>query len=91
MRSVALARESDQEQQCSLFISNNTDNWRCWKNWRGDSEFWHAYPETKNGNKYLFFIYTLFSTKETQQGESNDSPSMKNKDALWLFHKFERM
>lgn len=32
----------------------------------------------------------LFSTKETQQGESNDSPSMQNKDALWVFHKFQK-
>jgi len=50
---------------------------------------WHA--ETKNGNKYLFFIYMLSSTKETQQGESNDLPSMKNKGALWVFHTIERM
>jgi len=35
MRSVALTKESDREQRCSRFISNNTENW---KNWRGDSE-----------------------------------------------------
>lgn len=64
--------ESDQEQQCS---SNNTD---CAERTKGETV---SYGMLILKQKKLQQIFILHLQRETA-GESDDSPSMKNKDAL---------